>query len=113
MTIQMPPTVAALGLRPEAPADTATMASIHHRWSRLVDAEVQDLKTLENLAAAINSTYGYGANQAAAQVQEWVAGRVLLRADIERGQATSTPIDARMMRAAALSWARDEVGPWH
>jgi hypothetical protein len=113
MALPMPQTAHALAFRPASSEAAAMMASIRHRWPRLAHADVEDLKTLESLTAAITSTYRFGANRAAAQVQEWAAGQVLLRADIERENAAPTPIAASTTPAAASSWSRDEFGLWH
>ncbi len=50
-------------------------AAIRQRWSSFVDADLKNIKTREDLSAAVQSKYGVTAEQATTQVKEWAVGR--------------------------------------
>jgi len=113
MATATPQTLDATGLSPDTGQAAPIRAAIQHRWSLLADADVDDVSTLESLAAVIQSTYGFGMNRAAAQVQEWAAAQVLLRADVERVGAISLPIGREKTLAATSPWTWEAFDRWH
>ncbi len=50
-------------------------AAIRERWSSFVDADLKNVKTREDLSAAVQSKYGITAEQANTQVKEWAVNR--------------------------------------
>jgi hypothetical protein len=45
------------------------------RWASFVDADLKDVRTREDLSAAIVAKYGITAEVAATQVKDWAVGR--------------------------------------
>ncbi len=50
-------------------------AAIRERWTKFADGDLDDVRTREQLATAVQSKYGITADQATTQVSEWAVGR--------------------------------------
>jgi hypothetical protein len=60
---------------PASAGHHSLLAAIRTRWGNLAETDVKDVKTREDLSAAVKAKYGITADQATTQVNEWAIGR--------------------------------------